>query len=76
MHLSQAFQINSKCRRAESFEACCQWALPCESILSYYLPWHHNNNINKSKTRHSVELPLKTAHNVTTSKLVLTNMQV
>ena len=27
MHLSRSFQISSKRRRAESFEACCQWAL-------------------------------------------------
>ena len=26
-HLSQSFQINSERRRAESFEACCQWVL-------------------------------------------------
>ena len=26
-HFSKSFQANSKCRRAESFEACCQWVL-------------------------------------------------
>ena len=35
-HLSQSFQINSKCRRAESFEVC----LPTDASMPITLPLH------------------------------------
>ena len=41
VHLSQSFQMNSKCRRAESFEACChyQWVLLNVQIISLLFPF-------------------------------------
>ena len=42
-HLSQSLQINSQHRRADSFEACCQWPLLMCKSLPYYLQLLYRN---------------------------------